>query len=563
VPGVSGLRIHDRLLIHLRCAESYLLKNDEWKYDVIPEIQDGKNVADFIDPDIIAKLDELEAEEERLEAAGFYDSESEVDSEEEAIRTAASTIRDKKHLIRLKNQEKNKHQNKAVIPRKDQTRTLSEMTARLKESGYDPSSLEERATMLAKARGLVGRKRGAEDDDDEMDEDEDFGGFGSEDDDEEGMEVEEDGSRQASKKRRTSTSGSIVPRGKRVPTSNRATANIGGDVKEEKAKQLRMLAQRAPNSKARAGEGDRHETASIPKWLFSGKRKVSCLNRSRAWSGHVLTLFPLLTRRVARPTDDRCACRMASLFFTFPPCCSLAAPFYLVHLSRLYTSFPFLCMPMHRFPVTLASVSFTAIGFSFSSLFAAVRLAPSGHFHRPPSHSLVMSASPTRRTASPDVDPGARWQQIREEWLARPAPPSNKSAVIENDDAASASKPAGMPTAEQAKTKTKRGRDPVFQQRIATLEQLLREANALATGTSPAKLSIAQPRPPDIDTAVVPSLVQTGSAGNAALNGQQQQGEEPEEEEEPDGGMPIRDHAAQGDPTHELKKVSEVCFALC
>lgn len=328
--------VHNKLLIYLCRAESYLLKNDEWKYDVIPEIQDGKNVADFIDPDIIAKLDELEAEEERLEAAGFYDSESEVDSEEEAIRTAASTIRDKKHLIRLKNQEKNKHQNKAVIPRKDQTRTLSEMTARLKESGYDPSSLEERATMLAKARGLVGRKRGAEDED-EMDEDEEFGGFGSDDDDEEGMEVEEDGSRQASKKRRTSTSGSIVPRGKRVPTSNRATANIGGDVKEEKAKQLRMLAQRAPNSKARAGEGDRHETASMPKWLFSGKRKVSRRARSRILTCSVLTLLCFLTRRVARPTDDRCACRVASLLSHF----HLVARLRLVHLSRLYTSFLF------------------------------------------------------------------------------------------------------------------------------------------------------------------------------------------------------------------------------
>jgi nucleolar GTP-binding protein len=58
-------------------AESYLLANDDWKYDTIPEIQDGKNVADFIDPDILAKLEELEAEEERLEKAGFYDSESE------------------------------------------------------------------------------------------------------------------------------------------------------------------------------------------------------------------------------------------------------------------------------------------------------------------------------------------------------------------------------------------------------------------------------------------------------------------------------------------------------
>lgn len=44
----------------------------------MPELQDGKNVADFIDADIIAKLDELEREEEALEAAGFYDSEDDV-----------------------------------------------------------------------------------------------------------------------------------------------------------------------------------------------------------------------------------------------------------------------------------------------------------------------------------------------------------------------------------------------------------------------------------------------------------------------------------------------------
>lgn len=58
--------------------ENYFLKNDDWKYDVMPEIQDGKNVADFIDADIIAKLEELEAEEDRLEAAGFYDDEDDV-----------------------------------------------------------------------------------------------------------------------------------------------------------------------------------------------------------------------------------------------------------------------------------------------------------------------------------------------------------------------------------------------------------------------------------------------------------------------------------------------------
>ena len=59
-------------------TENYILKNDEWKYDVIPEIMDGKNVADFIDPEIEEKLDELEREEERLIAEGYYDSEEEM-----------------------------------------------------------------------------------------------------------------------------------------------------------------------------------------------------------------------------------------------------------------------------------------------------------------------------------------------------------------------------------------------------------------------------------------------------------------------------------------------------
>lgn len=45
-----------------------MLANDEWKFDSIPEIMDGMNVYDYIDPDILVKLRELEREEEeRLE----------------------------------------------------------------------------------------------------------------------------------------------------------------------------------------------------------------------------------------------------------------------------------------------------------------------------------------------------------------------------------------------------------------------------------------------------------------------------------------------------------------
>ncbi|GAA5870985.1 hypothetical protein JCM16303_001651 [Sporobolomyces ruberrimus] len=249
--------------------KNYMLKNDDWKYDVIPEIQDGKNVADFIDPDIFDKLEELEAEEERLEKAGFYDSESEGDSDEEAIRTAASTIRDKKAMIRLKNMDKHKLQNRPMIPRPAQTRTLTDMTEKLKAAGYDPSTLEERATLLAKAKGL-GMKRGAG----EMDLDEDEEGeFGS--DDEEEMDVE--GSGAASKKRRTSTS--IVAKGKRTPGTDRQVAGLKDAEQAAKAVRLRELYQREPNRLAKASESDRMIRTKMPKHLFSGKRKGGKTNR--------------------------------------------------------------------------------------------------------------------------------------------------------------------------------------------------------------------------------------------------------------------------------------------
>lgn len=44
----------------------------------MPEIMDGKNIADFIDPDIAEKLEALEREEEKLQAGGFYDSDEEM-----------------------------------------------------------------------------------------------------------------------------------------------------------------------------------------------------------------------------------------------------------------------------------------------------------------------------------------------------------------------------------------------------------------------------------------------------------------------------------------------------
>ncbi len=44
--------------------EHFVLENPAWKYDAVPEIMDGKNIFDFVDPDIERKLELLELEQE-------------------------------------------------------------------------------------------------------------------------------------------------------------------------------------------------------------------------------------------------------------------------------------------------------------------------------------------------------------------------------------------------------------------------------------------------------------------------------------------------------------------
>lgn len=108
--------------------------NEDEKYDKIPEVWEGHNIADYIDPDIMKvewlrndvapadsrisrgvtwcssswqKLEELEKEEELKERAGEYDSDEESDDEEmQEIRSLAKQIRQKKQLRVLESKEK-------------------------------------------------------------------------------------------------------------------------------------------------------------------------------------------------------------------------------------------------------------------------------------------------------------------------------------------------------------------------------------------------------------------------------------------------------------------------
>eukprot|EP00049_Salpingoeca_infusionum_P012204 m.221067 g.221067 ORF g.221067 m.221067 type:complete len:685 (-) comp15124_c2_seq5:2581-4635(-) len=91
------------------------LADPSWRYDKIPEIVDGKNVLDFIDPDIMERLEELEREEEAREAAGEYDDPSD-DEETKTLRARRQIIHQRKRLLRAASALK-KSRNYPVLPK--------------------------------------------------------------------------------------------------------------------------------------------------------------------------------------------------------------------------------------------------------------------------------------------------------------------------------------------------------------------------------------------------------------------------------------------------------------
>ena len=188
----------------------------------MPEIMDGKNVADFIDADIEEKLEALEREEEKLEAEGFYDSESEMyDSEDEREAAELKYSQEKRMESQITQKQMKNH---AKLPRTAGLRTLTDMTDALTKAGLDPSRVVERATVLAKAQSAL-KKRKRTEADEGMDMDVD----GSEEEGE-GEWMDVDGDDSTPKKRTKSNTGTAVAaKNKREPRSNRQLAGMRDD----------------------------------------------------------------------------------------------------------------------------------------------------------------------------------------------------------------------------------------------------------------------------------------------------------------------------------------------
>ncbi|XP_045601862.1 GTP-binding protein 4 [Procambarus clarkii] len=216
------------------------LENDEWKYDKIPQFWNGYNVADFVDPDIMKKLEELEAEEEAREKAGFYDSDVEEEDESmKEIHRLASKIREKK-IINAINARIDKPKGKAVMTRvsrkRERERSVSRLRNEFEELGVDMSDVDGCHFTRTKSSSR---------------------------------------SRPALKKARMDSEG-------RVRSSSKTPRDESGVRDPKMAKKMKTIgrkAQATSNKDGRKGEGDRHIFNLKPKHLFAGKRGAGTANR--------------------------------------------------------------------------------------------------------------------------------------------------------------------------------------------------------------------------------------------------------------------------------------------
>jgi nucleolar GTP-binding protein len=244
----------------------YDLKDDEWRFDAIPEIIDGKNISDYIDPDIEAKLLALEHEEDQLiaelEAAAMGEEpESDLDSEEEA---AVMAIRERKKIVR-KDSRMNNTGNKSILPRAARNRMkdkhtpgpldADEIKKKMDSFGVDTTKMLERGRSVERGRKRersLSRKREASPD----------------------MEMEDAGLSKKAKKAKAEERKESESRA-RSHSRPREPSQMG--LKDGEALKLtKQMAREGQEGWSRfhgSGEGDQRKAVHLIKWMNTGKKR--------------------------------------------------------------------------------------------------------------------------------------------------------------------------------------------------------------------------------------------------------------------------------------------------
>ncbi|EGZ24360.1 hypothetical protein PHYSODRAFT_359251 [Phytophthora sojae] len=235
-----------------------MLRNDDWTQDAIPEIWNGKNIADFVDPDILKRLEALEQEEdEAMTNNAPMDEDEEMSDLDDEQQDKLARIREKKAIMVAEHRQ-NKNKNHATVSRKVRAklRTLTETKKELEALGVDTSHMKHAEAVVAKRKAgdeSRGRKREREDMDVDMED-------ATESSD---LRVRARAKSQMRSKSKNRSASLVAPRDQ---------SGFGTEADMAAAKRATRFTQRKAAKMGRAGEADRISVPKLAKWQNSGKR---------------------------------------------------------------------------------------------------------------------------------------------------------------------------------------------------------------------------------------------------------------------------------------------------
>ena len=232
--------------------DHFKLEKEEWKYDVWPEIMDGKNVFDFVDKDILKKVEQLEKEENEIQQRELekqmemdIEGESDESSElsEELVEAHDKMMRNQKKLEKRHQLVKRSKVPKRLAGDTETDKFMDEVRPDLKEKAEKVRLLTLKLRREQKEKAKNSMKSIIPNDDDKMDIDDE----------------------QTTKKRKLN--------------DNSSQKIYVDSAKENAINRMRNKIQKKWNRDARVNDADRTIQSQKPKHLNTGKRGLSNHNR--------------------------------------------------------------------------------------------------------------------------------------------------------------------------------------------------------------------------------------------------------------------------------------------
>merc|ERR1712130_955353 len=249
------------------------LKNDEWKFDPIPQFYDGHNIADFYQKNIDKELNDLEEEEEKREMNDLMmidqneDDQHELSADDQLL---ARFIRRKHYLMRKETAHQTKmRSSRPQIPRTDKKMPLKQMRDSLEDLGIniqkvsasvkeeeskkDESLYHRRGRSRARDLSLKPTNQSLQTNKNEA-----------------GLDFQELSRMQ----RRSKSRSKSMPRSRSKSKSRPPSKGISSSSASHTAQVLKRKAIMSLNKRGKVHESDRHIYNPKPLHLFKGKKRT-------------------------------------------------------------------------------------------------------------------------------------------------------------------------------------------------------------------------------------------------------------------------------------------------